>query len=187
MEGQVVPGAAAAEVRAILGDPWRVEAEGAEESWVYRERWADGVDRGGQVVLGFLTLGIYWFLPPEAEHHEVIFQDGRAAAMIRFGSSSPDGEAAGKSTLVTTDPPGARIEVDGSFMAHSPILLVWKAPAHGGRYFADRPHVIAARLETASQTLQEHRIPGGKFLFEWDDRIPPEVHFDLKSPPEGAR
>jgi hypothetical protein len=186
-EKQVSRGDEASGVRSILGDPWRMETEGAEERWIYCERWADGIDFSRQFTMGFLTLGIYWFLPPEPEYHEVIFRDGRAAAIVRFGNSSPYSEpSAGKCTIVTTDPPHARIEVDGVFVGHSPLRLQWKVPAHWGKYFADREHTITARREAAPYTLKEARIPGGKFVFYDSDRIPPSVEFDLKTPPETA-
>jgi hypothetical protein len=182
---KILPGSRPGEVREVVGEPRHVETEGEEMVWLYRERWADGIDISRQIVLGFLTFGVFWFLPPEAEYHQAIFQKEALAAVIHLGNS-PEAPrpSRGASTTVTTEPAGARIAVDGFHLGRSPLQLHWNAPTHRGEYFADRDHTITASLEDDSSCSREMKIPGGRFIFHDLERIPPSVHLDLTTPPE---
>ncbi len=79
---------------------------------------------------------------------------------------------------VVSVPPGAEIEVDGTYLGRTPAIIEWQG--NPGRYFTDGYHVVKAYLECAGCCPQVKMYTGGA-VYSSNDIIPRRIFFNMRS------
>ncbi len=84
---------------------------------------------------------------------------------------------------VETSEPGARIEVNGEFVGHSPLTLkIFGDPDGTFHDFGSYEYVVRAYPVRTNQFVQTRAFKTGR-MFSGEDFIPSQIYFDLNQPP----
>lgn len=98
--------------------------------------------------------------------------------ILGYSSMSLNKQTYTYTTEVISEPPGARIEVDGSYLGDAPMTIKWNG--YYSRRFHDRFHTIKAYPIQAGHCVQIKLFQGG---FEYypnnNDPIPEKIFFDM--------
>ena len=87
------------------------------------------------------------------------------------------------STEIMSDPPGARIEVDGNYIGEAPVKYTWGRYKY--MYFTDRPHEVIASPTYKGHCVQRKYYNGGHSYnpftgmgsVGYNDPIPSKIFF----------
>ncbi len=80
-------------------------------------------------------------------------------------------------TRVTSEPPGARIELNHDYLGVTPIDINWPGYTENDRFVAD--WAVQAIPAEPGQYVQEKRFKGTSPGYCWGDPIPKHIFFDM--------